>query len=132
MPLCDFGLQSLASSYNRFRASGQSAELPDDWATTSIGKEETMTRLDEVAAVVFVRGLEPETVAAMKTALLRKAGQAQERPDPKTRLGLAFIAFTTKDVAEPTEAEIEQVSERVYSLWTPSEVERLERLDWCG
>jgi hypothetical protein len=94
----------------------------------SIRKEDTMSRLDEVAAVVFVRGLEPETVAAMKTLLLTKAAQQQERPDPETRLGLAFIAFTTAGMDEPTEMEIEQVLERVSPLWTKSEVERLEKL----
>ena len=87
-----------------------------------------MSRLDDVAAVTFVRGLEPETAAAMKTLLLTKATQQRECPDPKTRLGLAFIAFTTEDIAEPTETEIEQVWDRVYPLWTQSEVDRLETL----
>jgi hypothetical protein len=66
----------------------------------------------------------------MKTLLLRKATQQRDCPDPRTRLGLAFIAFTTENIEEPTEIEVEQVSERVRPLWTQIEVERLDKP--CG
>ena len=83
-----------------------------------------MNRKDEVAAVVFVGALDPETTEAMKEELLSKAKKAEERPNPTTRLGLALIAFTTPGIEMPSADELMEARERVVSLWTKHERRR--------
>jgi len=85
-----------------------------------------MSREDEVAAVVFCRTITPETLEAMKKVLLRRAHNAKDRPDPKTREGLALIALTTPDIEEPSEEELEKALPRVRLLLTEEEKHRLE------
>jgi len=87
-----------------------------------------MCRNVEIAAQVFVEALDAETIKKMKQELLDKAENGDERPDPSTRLGLAFIAFTTPDIETPSDEEIAHAREEVASLWT--EEEKLRGIGW--
>ena len=80
-----------------------------------------MCRNVEIAAQVFVEALDAETIEKMKQELLVKAENGDERPDPSTRLGLAFIAFTTPNIMAQSDEEIAHAREEVASLWTEEE-----------
>jgi hypothetical protein len=86
----------------------------------------TLSREDEVAAVLFWEALTPETLDGMKKRLLGIAVKGKDRPDPNTRLGLILIALTTPDIKEPSEEELERALPRVRLLLTEEERRRLE------
>ena len=75
-----------------------------------------MNGQDQVAAIVFCAALEPQTIDEMETAFLNMNNDAENWPDPESRLGLAVIVVTSPAIEKPTEQEVSDALNIVVPL----------------
>ena len=69
------------------------------------------------AATIFVRGLDDDTRAALKSNALRHAKSGEQRPGRMSRLGLALHAFTTPP-REVSSEDMERGLPIAVQFWT--------------